>query len=532
MSSSNNCHYLPLIQSFDAVGWVPTIRGSLSLSLFDNSNSILGDVDKFSIEFKNYYNNFVSSRYLAASSLFATDDYKVGKDYCRTFRYVFRGTINDTQRKEEFISNNHLDSNFFENKDLLIGKLSIIVNVSNNLTGGEIELLKSLKTLSEKKQNFVKEFSQDAVSCERLQQLRNELKRLWDTVEANIKNIETTEAYGNPIYKFDVVLSKDGILFLKDDTANYLIGKNNNDTDIFLNDTYRQSNTPSDFTQNIPIHRLFKTAMNYIKFLFHKNYHHKEDDDTFLPATNLYPIRTNPTEIKIEKIIRHQIEAFLCPITALKRDNFHNFSCNPLGIIEYADSFLYVFENNGFISNTDADIIHKFIDKQKNDIEILLSENNTIIGSFLTQKNMLATITVSIAFLLATMEICYLIYKIPEVKDILHCIGIPKWITITVVICCGLLVGWLLKKMTEKKVLAKRFKIKDKSNNIFNQFFNQDSNIRKRRFSRLYALWLWLIDIKLQIKDKNRELIKGFLLLLLILFVIISVTLNIYFMFH
>jgi hypothetical protein len=99
MPSTNNCLYSPLINSFDAVGWIPTIRGSLSLSLFDNSKSIFGDVDKFSVEFKNYYPNFVSSRYLVATSLLATDDYKVGEEYCRTFRYVFRGTINDVQKQ-------------------------------------------------------------------------------------------------------------------------------------------------------------------------------------------------------------------------------------------------------------------------------------------------------------------------------------------------------------------------------------------------------------------------------------------------
>ena len=43
-----------LVGICDCFGWVPTIRGSLSLDLINDANEILGDVDKYSVEVKNY----------------------------------------------------------------------------------------------------------------------------------------------------------------------------------------------------------------------------------------------------------------------------------------------------------------------------------------------------------------------------------------------------------------------------------------------------------------------------------------------
>lgn len=373
------------------------------------------------------------------------------------------------------------------------------------MSENEKQLLQSLKHLEDKKKVFQKEFFNKAASCEILQNHRNGLKEQWDTTEAFIKKIESTVITDNPIYKFDVILSRDGILFLKDDT------------DSSFRTTYCVENTESDFTQNVPIHRLFKTAMNYIKFLFHKNYYHKDEDDTFLPATNLYPVRNSG---KTEKIVKHQLESFLNPITTLKRGNFDRFICNPLGIIQYAESFLYVFENNGFIANDRADVLHKFIDKQKSDVEILLSENDTIIGSFLTQKNTLTTITVSVAFLLTTIEIFKFVSEVPEVGKFLE--GIPKWLVNSIVLFNGFGIGYALKKITERKVLRfKRFVRENKSNSFFSKYSN--SNIEKGKFSRLYSLRLKWIDVKLLIKEINRERIKGILLILMIILILLLV---------
>jgi hypothetical protein len=436
---------------------------------------------------------------LVASSLFATEDRKYGKNYSRTFRFVFRGTINDAQKQQEFIENNPcISSNFFNGKDLLIGQLSIIARTSNKLTDEEKQLLESLKILTKEKKKFDRQFAIDAASCKDLKTHRDQLKNQWDNTEKIITIIESP-TLGDPIYKFDVVLSRDGILFLKDNTHDNFKAN------------YFHENTPSDYTKNIPIHRLIKTAMGYIKYLFHKNYHHADDDDSFLPATNLHPIRQSSDT---EKIVRHQLEHFLRPISLLKRNIInHRTACDPLGIIQYADSFLYVFTNNRFISTPDADIIHKFIDKQKNEIEILSSDSKTIANSFLTQKNTLATVIFPVAFLVTII-------------NIINYIGLDYSKNLffrTAVIFGALGIGYTLKKIIEIRALSKRFKRRNKSNNILYQYCNRilnrysNSNIEKGKFSCLYTSRLWLIGIKLRISHNKMAIFDVIILISLLL---------------
>ena len=57
-----------LIRHYDSIGWIPTIRGCLSLDLIDKAKCILGDVDKYSVRFKQYY-GLESAHYLIATSL-------------------------------------------------------------------------------------------------------------------------------------------------------------------------------------------------------------------------------------------------------------------------------------------------------------------------------------------------------------------------------------------------------------------------------------------------------------------------------
>ena len=71
-----------LVGICDCFGWVPTIRGSLSLDLINDANEILGDVDKYSVEVKNY-KNLRSEHYIAATSLLTVNDIlKREKTFC------------------------------------------------------------------------------------------------------------------------------------------------------------------------------------------------------------------------------------------------------------------------------------------------------------------------------------------------------------------------------------------------------------------------------------------------------------------
>ena len=206
-------------------------------------------------------------------------------------------------------------------------------------------------------------------------------------------------------------------------------------------------------------------------------------------------------------------------------------SCNPLGLIQYAKSFLYVFENNELIFSKEADALHKFIENQKNDIEISQSENNTMISSFLTQKNILATITFSIAFLIATIETFRLVSNVPEVKGWLGNISTSQWWAVVfIVISVGVGTGWGLKRVAQSLVWSKMFRRKEKSNSILNRNSKINKKTGEGRFSHLYSLRLRLIDFKLWVRTINIQRIKGVSIILLILLLIISIILNFHFM--
>jgi hypothetical protein len=494
--------YSPLINTFDAIGWVPTIRGGLSLNVFDNSNSLLGDVDKFSIEVKTY-DGFSSSRYLTASSLLTFDDNKKGNQYFKTFRFIFRGTVNDEIRQSNFIAekfNNEPSAvGLFEEKELLIGKLSIVVTLSSKLSVKEKQLLRRLKSLSGKKEEY--NIACKADSCEKLAAMRVELKAEWEKVEDKIIDIEKGTGE-NPVYKFDVVLSRDGILFLKDDTGSE-----------YRRDFYKE-NTQSDYTRNIPIHRVFKTAMNFIKHLFHMNYHHSEEHDTFLPATNLHPIREDGN---LNRIIKHQMEAFLSPVIRMKRvdDNpYYRYElCNPEGILLYAESFLLVCKYNKFITDEKVDLLSKFIDKQKKEYEAISSDKKSSRSFYLSQKNIFATLAIALSILTAlikTIDFLFkdsaLLFNMDEQGDAE--VFIPR---LYIILGSFGLAALFHRNYINGQILAGKFNRKPKRKNIL----NRDSNINRGRFSILYNIRLFLINNTTQL-NINKLDIAGIIIIIAI----------------
>jgi hypothetical protein len=480
--------YDPVIHDFDAIGWIPTIRGALSLNFLDNSISPLGDVDKFSIEIQTY-NGFSSSRYLAASSLFVFDDSKKGWHYLRTFRFIFRGTINDEERQNTFI-----EATFDENqralakklfakkgKDLLIGRLSMMAIpnklTKRKLTDKEKEILSSMKNLKEMKEKYDKAYKLDAETLSALEEKRKGLKEQWIEVEKNTLAIEK-DTGDNPIYMFDVILSRDGILFLKDVTC------------VKFKETYFTPDKPDDYTKNIPLHRVFKVALHFMTSLFHKNYHHSLEDDAFLPATNLHPIKADKT---LERLVKHQIEAFLNPAIRAKRDIYTSkkyISCNPEGIFPYLESFLYILENNMFIKSDDAELLRKFIDTQSKEYKVWSSDKKVRRNSFLTQRNLVARLTVSLAVLVAGInafnfiEPCYL--------TTLHRV----WI---IFILGG--IGWIIHTIVIQKHIYGGIIFKPKKQR--NKFWNKDSHVADGKLSPRYAFRLSWTNTKLYIKREN-----------------------------
>ncbi len=305
-----------LISLYDCIAWIPSIRGALSLDLVDNANSILGDVDKFSIKFKRT-NGLHSEHYIIASSLLTVNDSKVGKHINRSFRYIFIGSINNKAAENDFLSQNHLADDdelkkYIDREGLLLGWLTIIPEVSQLLTDTEITFLRKLIDLSRINDKFRDEFAIQAASMEQLENTRSEMLQGWTQLKEIITTIENDDSNKRPTFCFDIALTRDGILLLKDVTSRE------------YRDYYAAPNTADDYTQNVPIHRLFKVAMNYVKYLFHSNYHHNQEHDTYLPASNLYPAKASHP-LDLYRVFRHQLDAFLVPVIKLKRGRFSDY---------------------------------------------------------------------------------------------------------------------------------------------------------------------------------------------------------------
>lgn len=510
--------FIPFLKNFDCFGWVPTIRGKLSLN-FNNSDKIWGDTDKYAISVKTYDKQKKSKHYLVASSLYTFVDSKKGKHYCRTFRFIFKGSINDENKMKTFtekifekIEDREKAKETITNKELLIGRLIVTAKKTNKLTEKETELLKILKDFEEEKKIYNEDFFLKAVVPEKLECKRKTLKEKWEKAEKTINSIEEylEEETRNPekddrIYKFEVALSRDGILFLKDVTI-----------EKFKND-YFNKDTINNYTENIPIPRIFKTSIHFIKFLFHKNYHHHEGDDTFLPASNLHPIK-NETEEKewakrTERINKHQFDAFLNPIIHVKRGNQDgNLNCRPSGIILYAQSLLNVLEKNQLITEEEAKFEQRFLETQKEEVEECLKERKVRINQFIAQDNNAARITAGLAFLAAGIGIFNFLLDeavYPKAKDLTVYFGeIENYIRITV-IGVSFTFGVLLNSFVWRYNLYKEFRPKRESSNILNRC----SNTKKGKFSIWYRFRLLLVELRINAGSYGYEIIKGIIYL-------------------
>lgn len=171
-----------LISKFDGIGWIPTIRGCLSLNLIDNAKSILGDADKYSIRFKRI-NGLHSEHYLIASSILTVNDTKAGRKFDRTFRYVFTGSINNDDVERAFLKDKSLACDtdlqkYIHDEGLLIGRLVIVASeeevvgedtsnkliFTHRLSTEEVKLLQGLQELTKLNEKYHNQFSKKAVS--------------------------------------------------------------------------------------------------------------------------------------------------------------------------------------------------------------------------------------------------------------------------------------------------------------------------------------------------------------------------------
>lgn len=247
-----------IIKLYDSFAWLPTIRGALSLDLIENSRNVLGDVDKYVAKFKRY-NGVHSEHYIAATSLLTVNDSKFSSDYARTFRFIFVASINNSGKNDEFLQNNNINNaetqRYLSNEGVLLGRLTIISELTNKFTNSEVLLLNSMKKLVCQREDFNRAFYIEALAMEELEAKRNLMLQTWQEIENCVIDIENA-GDNRPTYCFDVFLTRDGILLMRDKTK------------LEYRDTYASINTCNDYTNNIPLHRLFKIAMNYVNSYF------------------------------------------------------------------------------------------------------------------------------------------------------------------------------------------------------------------------------------------------------------------------
>lgn len=445
-------------------------------------NQIWGDVDRFAVEFNNF-DGLSTERFVVATSLHNVSDSKYGSNYTRTFRYFFYGTIHSKEDGDALLRTLNLDaadssiSNLVYQDGLLLGHLVIVLEDTNRLSELEVRIINDIKYLSDLKRDYVRDFSIDAVSLEKLKTDRAGMKSQWLKIREEIGQLILENKRQ---YEFDVFLTRDGILLLKDRTAEE------------HRSTYFSEGTASDYTQNVPLHRIFKTAMNFMKFLFHANYHHEEEHDTFLPASNLHPYRQTGN---FSRIFKHQIDAFLNPLMKMRREHIRIHTIDPVGIMNYAKSFVYACRNNSLIDDSEAK-------RQLDYISLLDAENShssrhhkSLINSLATQRNIFFILTTILAFAVAVLKIFESGVRISGHDG--KILGSQPWYYTLLAIVCICLVGYICFEISHHQITKREFHV-HKARLRKNQFrawlFHRDSNLLKGRFSCNLTSYIWIQD--------------------------------------
>lgn len=479
-----------LIGLYDCIGWIPTIRGCLSLDLIDDASSILGDVDKYSVRFK-VINGLHSQHYLIASALLTVNDTKVGRDIDRTFRYVFTGSINDKDIVKRFMEGNSLTSDellneYMVKEGLLLGHLFIVFE--NDLTDLEASFLKGLQRLTKDNEDYLKAFHVQAKSMEVLNACRATMQTEWKQLSDMAKAIETDEKNRRPTFSFDVALTRDGILLLKDVT----------------NEEYRSyfaaPGTADDYRQNIPVHRLFKIAMNCLKYLFHSNYHHNEEHDTYLPSSNLYPAKEGGT-LDLQRVFKHQLDAFFVPVIKLKRKAFSNHTVESYGVLLYAKAFIRVFAANELVSSVEAGKAKDFCEILEKEVTEMTAQQRTLVNALITNHNPFVILSGLLAFVFTCLKLLSIFVDIPRAVKVngfsqVDIIDEKMLMFDMVIVALLAITGYAIYIIPRSRILSRQFKPKQKPKN----WWYQNSCLRRKKFSYPYMLHILYHTIKLQIK--------------------------------
>lgn len=474
----------PILKSFDAFGWIPTLRGALSLDLMGDSKLMWGDVDRYSVVFSEYEGTH-SQRYIAATTLHNVSDSKYGEDFVRTFRYFFYGEIlnnDDALVEYKKIVGKELEereaksiNNLTESEGALLGHLFIVLEDTNIISDVEVSIIKGIRQLVEIKKEYITQFSYKAASLEDLEGSRKKMKHNWKIICSDIDNLAKQD---RKFFHFGVLMTRDGIILLKDLTAEP------------TKQIYFEKGSASDYTVNIPIHRIFKTAMNFMKYLFHKNYHHEEEHDTFLPASNLHPYHRHQN---FNRVFKHQIDSFLHPLMKLRRKGFKKINVDPTGILCYAKSFVYTCRNNDLIDDQQAKSELEYITLQETEIAHRSRHNKSLMSSLASQRSFFVILSTVLAFMVAVLKIFESGLRLSGSNTQL--LKEKEWY-ITVACFTGLaIIGFLVFYLSAHVASSKEFRVniaKRNKSKIRAFIFNRDSDLENQRLSRALCSYIWI----------------------------------------
>ena len=470
-----------LLKLYDGFAWIPTIRGALSLEVIDNADNLLGDVDKYAVSIKKHVDTH-SEHYIVASSMQTVNDSKYESRYHRTFRYFFTGVINSAEAirlyKEQFLKNQvaELSGHFLEN--VLLGHLTIINEYPHKLTDLEAYLIYNLKCLASTRKHENQGYGNATPS---------DIVNEWNSIKEQINQIEHDQKNKRNTYSFDILLARDGILLLKDQTSDE------------YRKTYATPNTEKDYTQTVPLPSIFNLVMNYVKYLFHVNYHHNLDHDTFLPASNLH---TCKKDCDYKRVVLHQMNYFLDPLTRMKRAEFKDYTSEPLGIALYTKSFINVCKKNRLIDEQDALSYLTHIDIIYKEIELMTEDDRNFRKSILGQLNPVFVWTGILGFVVACLKIFTTFIEISKLRMENLCLQdvvvrsmlMKRCALLTILV----LIGYSLYRYSRTNADAKHFKRCAQPKN----YFKKNSHLDKGTFSRRYLLLIQYYRLKLLVIKK------------------------------
>ncbi|MCC8068395.1 MAG: hypothetical protein LIO71_01315 [Ruminococcus sp.] len=503
-----------IIPYFDAFGWVPTIRGALSLDLFNSENNLCGDVDSYSISFKSQFGHH-SEHHLAATTLSTTLDTKVGKKYENKFRSFFYGVINNDAEYRNFLQELGISEANNSAKDLLIGEVVIVVDMTDLISDNEIKAIRAIQELKDGFSKYRKEYFVNNDPFETLKPKNESLVRQWKVYHQAIEDIIVQSEF--PVFRFKVLLSRDGLLFIKDLTApNHKIA-------------YSQEGTVTDYAQHIPLPRIFKQVMNFVKFLFHSNYHHNRQHDTYLPPSNLHP--TVPgQEFDFERIFIHQRDAFVTPIIKLKRKDFNDYSIDPNGVLCYARAFITVCKNNHLISEELAKREEKFLDIQEKEVIHMTQGRKSVLNTLISQCNPIFVWSGVLAMAVGIVKLASMVIDSPKDKFFAQSpsgnydITFAVYYTIAIAGVLLVIFGWV--KGVQNQMTKHSFKRKT-GEKWSRRIWLVNSDLNNKKLSMRYRLYIGFQTSLLKIRATGVEKLKialysvGILLLIILIFFLI-----------